>query len=566
MANNYSDISLNTDMLLILQGLIANWENEVIEFKRAGNDFKRDEIGKYFSALSNEANLKDLQHGWLVFGVDNKTRQISHTSYRDTQGLETLKHEISQNTTGGISFTDIFEVYDDGKRVVMFKIPAAVVAVPTAWKNQWYGRAGESLVPLSLEELECIRHQVRRDWSKQVIEGSSLVHLDTEAIRIARENYKGKHNRKHICDEVDVVSDEQFLAKLKLTVNGKLTNAAMVLLGNPDYDNLIDVPVRFMWRLYGTGDMVKDYEEFTIPFIMVVDKVYVKVRNLTYRYMPNQMTLFPIETQQYDSGLLRELLNNCIAHQEYTIGGRVYIDEYDDTVVITNPGTFLPGDIREVLKPSYTAPYYRNQLLADAMVKVNMIDTVQMGIRKVFNIQRSRYFPMPDYNLGTPNQVAVKVYGKILDENYSRLLFGHDDLTIETVFLLDRIQKKLPIEKEQYQQLRKAGLIEGKITNVFIAAKIAAIVGEKEQYTRNRAFEDKYYMDLMVAHLEQFEVGIKSDFIKLLEDKLSDALTKEQKENKVRYFLKLLHQKKIIERTSENRRTGAWRLAKSAVN
>lgn len=556
------DSKLNADMLLTLRDLIANWENEIIEFKRAGNDYDRDKIGRYFSALSNEANLKGVQHGWLVFGVDNKTCEIVGSDYRNTRGLDTLKHEISQNTTGGITFTDILEVYEVDLRVVMFKIPAAVVAVPTAWKNFWYGRNGESLVALSIEELDRIRGQARHDWSKQVIDGTNISHLDAEAIHVARENYKVKQNREHISAEVEKMTDGQFLTKLKLLVDGKLTNAAMVLLGNPDSDRILEPPARFMWRFYGAGDMVKDYEEFNIPFITVVDKVYAKVRNLTYRYMPNQMTLFPIETQQYDASLLRELLNNCIAHQDYTIGGRVYLDEFDDTVVITNPGTFLPGDIREVLKPGYTAPYYRNQLLADAMVKLNMIDTVQMGIRKVFNIQRSRYFPMPDYELGTPKKVAVKVYGKILDKNYTRLLFGHDELAIDTIFLLDRIQKKLPLEKAQYQQLRRVGLIEGKVPNVFVSAKVAVIVGEKEQYTKNKALDDKYYTDLIITYLQQFGSGTKADIMKLLGDKLSDALDEKQKDNKVRYFLTSLHRKKVIERTSANRRTGGWQLAK----
>jgi ATP-dependent DNA helicase RecG len=334
----------------------------------------------------------------------------------------------------------------------------------------------------------------------------------------------------------------------------------MVLLGNPDYDNRFDFPPSFMWRLHGADGSLKDYEEFRVPYIIVVDKIYEKVRNLTYRYMPNQMTLFPIETQQYDSGLLRELLNNCIAHQDYTIGGRVYVDEYDDTVVITNPGTFLPGDVREVLKPGYTAPYYRNQLLAEVMTKVNMIDTAQWGIRKVFNIQRNRYFPMPDYDFIKPNQVAVRVYGKILDGNYTRLLFGHDDLSIETVFLLDRIQKRLPIEKEQYQRLRKMGLIEGKLPNVYISAKVAEIVDAKVQYTRNKALDDQYYVDLMISHLRNFGKATKADFLKLLEDKLSDALSDEQKSNKVRHFLTTLRKNGVIEHTDGNRRTGEWKL------
>jgi ATP-dependent DNA helicase RecG len=318
-----------------------------------------------------------------------------------------------------------------------------------------------------------------------------------------------------------------------------------------------------MWRLYDSNDMVKDYTEFNIPFITIVDKAYAKIRNLTYRYMPNQSTLFPVETQQYDASLLRELLNNCIAHQDYTIGGRIYLDEFEDMIVVSNPGSFLPGDIREVLKPGYTAPYYRNQLLADAMAKFNMIDTVQMGIRKVFNIQRSRCFPMPDYDLGTPRKVAVRVHGKVLDENYTRLLFERDDLALDTIFLLDRVQKKLPLEKEQYKSLKKLGVVEGKIPNVYVSATIAEIIDERAQYTRNKAMNDKYYMDLIINYLQQFGSGTKADFIKLFSDKLSDVLDDRQKDNKLRYFLTAMHKNGLIERTTRTKRTGAWRLAES---
>jgi ATP-dependent DNA helicase RecG len=126
---------LNAELLEILRGLIEAWEDEVVEFKQASNGFKLNEIGEYFSAISNEANLRGLQYGWLVFGVNNKTKTIVGSNYRDTTGLNTLKHEIAQDTTGNMSFIDIFEVYDGDNRVVMFKIPAAVVAMPTAWKN-----------------------------------------------------------------------------------------------------------------------------------------------------------------------------------------------------------------------------------------------------------------------------------------------------------------------------------------------------------------------------------------------------------------------------------------------
>jgi ATP-dependent DNA helicase RecG len=558
------DRSVNEELLQLLRGLIHNWENEVVEFKQASNDYDKDRIGQYFSAISNEANLKGLKHGWLVFGVHNKTRKVVGTDYRNKRGLETLIHEVAQNTTGAITFIDIFEVFDGEMRVVMFKIPAAVIAVPTAWNGHWYGRDGESLVALSQEELDRLRGQARRDWSKQIIEGSSTKHLDAGAIRKAREDYKAKQNRKHISSEIDSMSDEEFLTKMKLVVDGKLTNAAMVLLGNPDYDNLMDTPARVMWRLYGSNDMVKDYMEFSIPFITVVDKVYAKVRNLTYRYIPNRRSLQTVDIPTYDVSLQRELLYNWIAHLDYTQGGRIYVDEYEDYILVQNPGTFLPGDVLTVLQPWYTAPYYRNQLLAETMTSFNMIDTVAMGIRKVFKIQQERQLPMPDYLFLRPDKVVVRVYGKTLDENYMRILYDHPEFDIETVYLLDCIQKKQPLGQEQYKHLRSLGIIERKAPNVFISATIAEILDEKAQYIKNRGQSDKYYKQMILDYLRKWHKCTKKDFIELLGDKLPDVLTEKQKDDKIRNLLASLRRERFIYNTAPNRRGAVWELAESA--
>lgn len=302
------------DLLDKLDGLINGWEDETVEFKEANKDYDKEKIGRYFSALSNEANLKNLQCGWLIFGVKEKNREIVGTDYREKKGLDKLKHEISLQSTGGISFVEIYEVHIKEKRVLMFQIPAATAGIPTGWKDQYYAREGDSLVPLSLEKLDRIRQQGSRDWSKQIIRGATIQHLNKEAISIARKNYKEKMNRPHISDEIDNMSDEEFLTKVKLIQNGRITNACMLLLGNEDYDYLMDNPPEASWRLYDLDESIKDYEIFKIPFITLSDHIFLKIRNLTYRYMPNQLTLFPSETKQYDMWLLRELLNNCIAH------------------------------------------------------------------------------------------------------------------------------------------------------------------------------------------------------------------------------------------------------------
>lgn len=121
---------------------------------------------------------------------------------------------------------------------------------------------------------------------------------------MAREKYKEKMNEEHISHEVDCMNDEQFLTKVKLMISGKITQAGMLLLGNSDYDYLFRTPPAIMWRLYGADGSDRDYAIFKIPFINVVDRVFGKIRNLTYRYMPNQMTLFPMETEQYNSWMI----------------------------------------------------------------------------------------------------------------------------------------------------------------------------------------------------------------------------------------------------------------------
>lgn len=556
----------NEELCTILNNLILNWESEVVEFKEAGKNYDKNKIGQYFSAISNEANLKGLQHGWLVFGVRNKDKQIVGSDYRNNKGLDNLKQEISIGTTGGISFIEIYEVYSvvngEQKRLIMFQIPAAITASPTGWYDHFYGRNGESLGALSVEKLDRIRGQEKRDWSKQIIPKATIEHLDKYAIELARENYKKKMNKSYISEEVDNMSDEEFLTKIKLIINGNVTNTAMLLLGSEDYDYLFKLIPEASWRIFDSKQELSDYEILKIPFITLSERLFEKIRNLTYRYMPNQMTLFPTEIKQYDMWLLRELLNNCIAHSEYTFGGRIYLNEFEDRIILTNPGSFLPGKIEPILNPSYNPPFYRNQLLAETMVKLNMIDSQSTGIRRVFRIQKERYFPLPDYDFSDRQQVKVCVYGKILDENYSQILFRNPDFDLETVFLIDCVQKGIKINKEAIKYLRKLKVIEGKSPNIFLSASIAETIGEKERYVKNKAFDDQYYKDLIVKYLEQYEYAKKKDIRQLLWDKLPEIMEDKQKEDKIRNLLSAMRKKDIITTDSSNQQKSSWILVK----
>lgn len=147
-------------------------EVEWVEFKQAESNLHFERLGKYFSALSNEANLKNQKCGWLVLGVRDTPRAIVGTDYRpERPALDSLKQQVAVHTTNHLTFDEIYELMTAEGRVVMFRIPRALPGVPTAWKGFPYGRDGESLGPLNPHEQDQIRDQRRiDDWSARVCE------------------------------------------------------------------------------------------------------------------------------------------------------------------------------------------------------------------------------------------------------------------------------------------------------------------------------------------------------------------------------------------------------------
>lgn len=547
-----------------LYELIDHFENEIVEFKEAKTTFSFKDIGRYFSAISNEANLKQKQYGWLIFGVSDK-KEIVGTGYRnDRKSLDSLKKELADKISERLTFIEIYElnilIEEKLKRVIMFQIPAAIPSIPTSWEGHYYGRDGESLVPINIYEIEQIRSQINIDWSKQIIEKATIEHLDKDAIFAARENYRNKNiNKKSLIEEIDKLDDISFLNKIKITMDGKITRAAFLLLGKSEYDYLFDeFAPQITWTLYDSKGNVKDYEHFHIPFLLAVDKVNNKIRNLRYRYMADQTTLFPLEVDQYDQQLMREVLHNSIAHQNYNLRGRVNVQEFEDKIRIINEGSFIPESIENVLKPGYSPPLYRNPFLANAMVSINMIDTVAMGIRTMFTIQKDRYFPMPDYDFSENNRIKVTIYGKIIDTNYTRLLFNNESLDLETIFLLDKIQKGNTILKEEADKLRKYGLIEGRYPNIFVSYKIAELVDEKSQYIKNKGLEDDYYKKLIIEYLKKTDSASKKELDQLLSDKLPNVLTDKQKINKVKNLLQEMKHKDETLDTVGTNRSSKW--------
>ncbi len=319
-----------------------------------------------------------------------------------------------------------------------------------------------------------------------------------------------------------------------------MTRTALLLLGRAESATLLSPAVaKISWILKDADNRELDYEHFGPPFLLAGDRLQNRIRNLNVRAMPSG-TLFPLEITQYDFWVIREALHNCIAHQDYQLRGRVSVVEFPDRVLLTNVGDFLPGDIETVIRQDAPQSFYRNNFLADAMVELNLIDTQGGGIKRMFETQRRRSFPLPDYELIKPGFVTVNLNGRILDERYTRLLMERTDLDLEQVILLDRVQKGLPIEKSEHRALKNAGLVEGRYPNLIVANVIAKATGKIGEHILERGFDDLYYRNLILAIVRKHGPVSRKDIDKVLFETLPDRLNLQQKRNKVHNLLQEL--------------------------
>ena len=545
------DILQKLTSLLALQG-----ESETVEFKESSNGLDSKKLGKYFSALSNEANLLGQTEAWLVFGVNDKQFVVGTQFGIDKNTLNTLKAKIANQTTNRITFKDIHEVIYEQKRVLLFQIPAAPQGIPIAWQGHYYGRDGEQLNALNLEEIERIRQQgLMQDWSAAICYEAGLDDLSSDAINKARSLYAVKNPK--LRDEMEHWDDITFLNKAKVCINGKITRTAIILLGKELSAHFLSPATPAVtWILKDRDGIDKDYEHFSCPLLIQVDSIFNKIRNLKYRYLLEN-SIFPDEVDQYDPYIIREALNNCIAHQDYSLGGKITVVENEDSrLSFSNMGSFIPGTLEKVISEDAPESRYRNNFLATAMVNLNMIDTIGSGIRKMFYIQKKKFFPLPAYDF-KDSKVKVTITGKVLDVNYAQKLAKMPNLRLEEIIALDKVQKRLPLREDEAKHLKRLKLIEGRKPNYHISALIAKHSGQKAEYIKNKGFDDDFYKKTICDYLKKFDSAKRAELEQLLLDKLPDILDEQQKSNKVKNLLQSLRKADIIRIEGK-----LWRISK----
>lgn len=521
---------------------LENEKCEWKEFKSLKNAVSAragDDVISYISAISN------MQGGHLIIGIQDQTLKIVGIQDFASYTIEDIRFRINGNITNlNIEEFNVqeFKTSDTKKVIWVFHIPKHQFRLPVYAHKKTWQRIDDNLVEMTKARLDAILTQVQanEDWSKVIIPEATIEDLDQDAIGKARIEFK-KRNPKY-SDDVDHWNDIDFLNKAKLIIKGKITRTSLILLGKEESEHFLDSSVKIRWNLKTLDNQDKDFEIFSIPFLLSIDEVFIKIRNLKYRYLRDG-TLFPDEVLRYEPFSIRESLNNAIAHQDYSKGARINVVEFeDDHLIFSNYGSFLPKSVEDVVLSDTPEEVYRNPFLVEAMKNLDMIETQGGGIRKIFNFQKQRFFPLPDYNFDD-NKVKVTITGKILDENFARILIKNSKLTLNEIILLDKVQKRKEINEIEFKYLKKTNYIEGRRPNIYLSYNIIETTNDENlqaEYLANRSFDDSHFKEMIIECLKKWGKSKRDKIDNLIIPKLSTALSDEKKKNKVTNYLSAL--------------------------
>lgn len=512
-------------------------EGNACEHKQFGNlrhsfsGQKGEDIISYVSAMAN------MEGGHLVIGVKDNTLDIigikNFGKHQKNNACHTIKELCPNLNSEGLRCEEI-TTSDTGKTVWIIHIPKHKSRLPVyAHKIAWQ-RIDECLAEITQERLDAILNETLQgdDWSAVVMPEAKISDLDADALAGARKKFRDRNINESWCADFDSWSDDKFLDRARLTINGQQTRASLLLLGKSSATHFLSPhPAQITWYF---ADDKNEYLHVGPPFFLNTTRILEKInaRNSPQKLFPKNQ-LLPVEVIKFETKSILEALHNCIAHQNYDRHARIVVSEFSDRVVFENAGSFFQGQAEDYFRGDLTPDQYRNPWLAQAMHEIRMIDTMGFGISQMTQLQRSRYLPLPDYSHSTDMNVRLEIHGSPIDERYSQLLLERQDLDIDTVILLDRVQKNLDIPLHAQRKLRRDKLIEGTRSNLRVTASVAKATGTQAKYTQQKGMETKQIKELVKSHLNQFPGSTRPELNQLLFAVLSLDLTEKQKRDKI---------------------------------
>ena len=473
-------------------------EGERLEFKEAKSHFHFEKLAKYCVALANEGG------GRMILGVTDKPPRtvVGSQAFRN---LERTKAGLIERLRLRL---DVDEIQHPDGRVLVFQVPSRPIGVPLAYQGAYWMRGGESLIPMTPDQLQRIFAETSPDFSAEICTPAQLDDLDPATVEVLRQLWQ----RKLPDQDISTRSDKQLLTDAELLVDGGVTYAALALLGTRQAlgKHLAQAELVFEYRSNDVPGPAAERQEFRQGFLSVLDDVWrlVNQRNDQQHF---QQGFFVWDVPTFNERVVREAVLNAVSHRDYRHGGSVFVRQYPQRIEIVSPGGFPSGITPENILRQQNP---RNRRIAEVLAKCGLVERAGQGFDLIFRecIRQSK--PLPDFSHTDAHTVWLTLHGDIQDPEFLRFLeeigreqvaaFGLDDFLV--VDLVRREKRVSDSFKSRVEHLLEQGIIErvgrGRGVRLLLSRRFYRHIGKAGVYTRKRGLDRETNKELLLKHIQ----------------------------------------------------------------
>lgn len=511
-----------------------------VELKKAETQFSyktgRKSVLGYVVALANEGG------GCLILGVNEKSpppHEITGSiAWKDKEGK--LKQDIYRDLKIRVE-TEV--LYDKNNRVLIIYIPSRPIGKVMKFEDIPLMKVGEELLPMDDDTLRNILNEQEPDFSSKICEGLTINDLDDKAIKIMKDKYAEKQRNSTLAS----LSDEQILSDLNLSVDGKLTYAAIILLGTKKsirkYLNQSSTTLEFRSsKTKIERDADKEIQE---SLYTGIEKIWDFInQSLSNPKKHFQRGPYIMDILLFNEGVMREAILNAIAHRDYRSVSSVVVKQYPEKINILNPGGFPRGVTKENILNISSHP--RNKLLMETLEKTGLVERSSQGVDKMYRDSLSDSKAAPDYSGTDDYQVDLMLDVRIRD--YIFALFIQDEqkkrpdneLGVEDLIVLDKVRDGIStgLKEDVKERLLNAGLIRrsGGSTSAqyVLGEKYYEIAGTPSVVEGIRISD----LEIIKQIYESAESAKMGDFVKAFDKRLTRP--------QVKYLIEKLEENKVL--------------------
>jgi ATP-dependent DNA helicase RecG len=306
---------------------------------------------------------------------------------------------------------------------------------------------------------------------------------------------------------------ERLLADAELVVDGRLTYAALILLGKREAlgRHLAQAEVVFEYRSNEAPGPAADRHEFRQGFLLVLDEIW-RLINLRNDLQHFQQGFFVWDVPTFNERVVREAVLNAVSHRDYRHGGSVFVRQYPRRIEIVSPGGFPPGITAENILRQQNP---RNRRIAEVLARCGLVERAGQGFDLIYRESIRQSKPLPDFSHTDAHFVWLTLHGEIQDPEFLRFLeeIGQERMatfSTDDFLVVDLVHREQPVPdplKSRVEQLLEQGIIErlgrGRGVRLLLSQRFYRRLGKAGVYTRKRGLDRETNKALLIRHLRE---------------------------------------------------------------